>query len=118
MLFEWSYFVVDEEVCKFTFVLPVPKSRSGGVTIHELVLWVVLLGFLCHGVCVYDDTVVCCMWVTGAGIWMTSQNLLKQESIALNFPLHLPSQVLAAEAKPPCCWKGQRERRKHACSYQ
>jgi hypothetical protein len=44
--------VVDEEVCKFTFVLPVPKSRSGGVTIHELVLWVVLLGFLCHGVCV------------------------------------------------------------------
>jgi hypothetical protein len=44
--------VVDGKVCKFTFVLPVPKSRSGGVTIHELVLWVVVLGVLCHGVCV------------------------------------------------------------------
>jgi hypothetical protein len=25
MLFDWSYFVVDGEVCKFTFVLPVQR---------------------------------------------------------------------------------------------
>ncbi len=109
------------QVCKFTFVLPVLKNRSKGVTIHKLVLGVVLLGVLCHGlcvcVCVCDDTVVCCMWLTGAGIWMTSQDLLKQESMALNFPLQLPSQVLVSETELPC-WKGQRERRKHAWRYQ
>jgi hypothetical protein len=52
MLFEWSYFAVAGQVCKFKFVLPVLKNRSRGVTIDELVLWVVLLGVLCHGLCV------------------------------------------------------------------
>jgi hypothetical protein len=116
---ELSYFAVAEQLCKFTFVLPVLKNRSRGLTMYNLVLWVVLLCVLCHGlcVCVCDDTVVCCMWLTGAGIWMTSQDLLKQESITVNLSLHLPSQVLPSETKLPCCWKSQRDR-KHACRYQ
>ncbi len=48
---EWSYFAVDGQVCKFTFILSVLRNRSRGVTIHKLVLGVVLLGVLCHALC-------------------------------------------------------------------
>jgi hypothetical protein len=45
-------FIADDIECVITFVLLVLKNRSRGVTIDKLVLWVVLLGVLCHGLCV------------------------------------------------------------------